>query len=127
MLATKFVFFGCKKIDNKLKKKEAKKRIHTSSPSCLSSSLLLFSFVVYLLVPKEFFCRKRSCIISLFFVVLVSGISPDLFYSTKLLIYFHRLSRAGTAYSPMQLNLSVALIDLKVFCNTQQLQRNALT
>ena len=46
----------------------------TSAPSCLSSSLLPSSFVVYLLAPKEDdICRKRSCtIVSLCFVALVS-------------------------------------------------------
>ena len=46
----------------------------TSAPSCLSSSLLPSSFVVYLLTPEEDnHCRKRSCTIgSLCLVALVS-------------------------------------------------------
>ena len=76
-ISTKTVFFGCfKKIGRQQKKKEAKKRtdIFTSPPSCLSSSFLPSSFVVYLLAPEEdHFCRNRLCIIvSLCFVALVS-------------------------------------------------------
>ena len=60
-------------------------RAHSkSSLSCLSSSLLHSSFMIYLLTPEEeFVCRKRLCFNSL--VPCIIGriseyISLDLFY-----------------------------------------------
>ena len=110
-------------------KEEGSKEEDTVYISSFLSVLFFTSFFfcclsVFLYPKKTTTTNSKMHVI---FVILVSDISPDLFYSTKLLIYFHRLSRAGTAYSPMQLNLSLALIHLNVFCDTERLQRITLT